>query len=165
MYHIPDTLYDEKLPKRAKQLFVDTFSKHHKLNAGDEDAAMQKAREALENRYVRVNNLQWIPRQAAYEIIRDEVSDNSDNSQTVAQPNKRFVDKRRRTDSSSSSSDSSGSSSSAYETDEETKRTNAKRNKKRTNNNVQKNNLYKKSKPQYNSFEDKLQHTSEDDNY
>ncbi|AAC59061.1 unknown [Orgyia pseudotsugata multiple nucleopolyhedrovirus] len=111
MYHLPDTLYEqEKMPRRAKRLFVDTFSQHHKLNAGDEEAAMQKARQALEERYVRVNDLQWIPRRAAYEIIRDDMSSDSDGPAASppgdhARPNR---DKRR---VSYSSSDSSARSS------------------------------------------------------
>nr|BBD50854.1 ChaB protein [Antheraea proylei nucleopolyhedrovirus] len=78
MFHMADALYEQKMPRRAKQLFVKAFAQHHKPNAGDEDAALQKARQALEERYVRVSGLEWIPRRAAYEIIRDEMSDDSD---------------------------------------------------------------------------------------
>jgi hypothetical protein len=117
MYHIPDTLYEEKMPRRAKQLFVDTFSKHHKLNAGDEDAAMQKARNALEERYVRVNDLQWIPRRAAYEIIRDDMSDNDSDGAQRPQTNV-SLQRRKRKSARTSSTSSDDSASSAYETDD-----------------------------------------------
>nr|UIX56219.1 HycuOrf-92 hypothetical protein [Hyphantria cunea nucleopolyhedrovirus]UIX56364.1 HycuOrf-92 hypothetical protein [Hyphantria cunea nucleopolyhedrovirus] len=114
------------MPRRAKKLFVDTFSQHHKLNAGDEDVAMQKARQALEERYVRVNDLQWIPRRAAYEIIRDAMS--SDSDRPVASPapakqrSKRRSKRKERRVSQSGSSDvssSSGSSSNSSSSGEE----------------------------------------------
>lgn len=121
MNHLPDALYDEQMPRRAKRLFVDTFSQHHKLNAGDEDAAMQKARQAVEARYVRVNDLQWIPRRAAYEIIRDEMSSGSeDESARVSAPSKTATfnsnnrdfskQRRRRTSETSTNSSISGHS-------------------------------------------------------
>ncbi|AHD25580.1 chaB-like protein [Choristoneura murinana nucleopolyhedrovirus] len=117
MYHLPDTLYEEeKMPRRAKQLFVNTFSQHHKLNAGDEGAAMQKARQALEERYVRVNDSQWIPRRAAYEIIRDDMSSDSEGPRELP-PSKRgcelrlSVDQRRASKGSSISDSNSASSS------------------------------------------------------
>ncbi|AKN80990.1 ChaB-B-like protein [Lonomia obliqua multiple nucleopolyhedrovirus] len=50
MYHIPNMVYQEKMPPRAKRIFVETFSKYHKLNGGDEDVAMHKARRALEKK-------------------------------------------------------------------------------------------------------------------
>lgn len=124
MYHIPEALYEEKMPRRAKQLFVDTFSQHHKLNAGDEDAAMNKARQALEERYVRVNDLQWIPRRAAYEIVRDELSSDSEGARRVAAPpsnpvKQRFHDSaKRRFSETSNSTVSSNSSSSAHESED-----------------------------------------------
>ncbi|AUR45117.1 chab domain protein 2 [Spilosoma obliqua nucleopolyhedrosis virus] len=127
MYHLPDTLYEEeKMPRRAKKLFVDTFSHHHKLNAGDEDVAMQKARQALEERYVRVNDLQWIPRRAAYEIIRDAMSSDSDRPVAASPPpterrNKRRSkkDKRRVSPSSNSSDSSDNNSTSSSNSDDE----------------------------------------------
>ncbi|AJD09252.1 hypothetical protein [Condylorrhiza vestigialis mutiple nucleopolyhedrovirus] len=162
MYHIPDTLYEEKMPRRAKQLFVDTFSKHHKLNAGDEDSAMQKARHALEERYVRVNDLQWIPRRAAYEIIRDDMSDDSDGVQN--QQINASVHKRKNTRAFSTSSDSE--TSSAYETDDKLGstskivRSNASR-KKRVKGKIPINKHYNnKSQPHYSSGES---HSDEDD--
>nr|AFS51972.1 DekiORF95 [Dendrolimus kikuchii nucleopolyhedrovirus] len=80
MYQIPDMLYKESMPPRAKKLFVKTFSKFHKLNGGDEDVAMQKARKALEEKYVKIDylNNSWIPRTAAYEIVKDDI-DTDDN--------------------------------------------------------------------------------------
>lgn len=112
MYHLPDTLYEEKMPRRAKRLFVDTFSQHHKLNAGDEDVAMEKARQAVEQRYVRVNDLQWIPRRAAYEIVRDDMSSDSDIGSGVDDARHNGIrrngnGKRRVRESSDGSSDSS----------------------------------------------------------
>ena len=164
MYHIPDTLYEEKMPRRAKQLFVDTFSKHHKLNAGDEDSAMQKARHALEERYVRVNDLQWIPRRAAYEIIRDDMSDDSDAVQNQQIDVSLQKHKRKNTRTSSTSSDSG--TSSAYETDDKlvstgkTVRSNASR-KKRAKGKIPINKHYNnKSQPHYSSGES---HSDEDD--
>ncbi|AGR57128.1 hypothetical protein [Choristoneura rosaceana nucleopolyhedrovirus] len=119
MYHLPDTLYEEeKMPRRAKELFVNTFSQHHKLNAGDEGAAMQKARQALEERYVRVNDLQWIPRRAAYEIIRDDMSSDSDNSRTLP-PSERGNDNRLNNDKRRAKESISSDSSSARSTDDE----------------------------------------------
>ncbi|AGR56981.1 hypothetical protein [Choristoneura occidentalis alphabaculovirus] len=115
MHHLPDTLYEEeKMPRRAKQLFVNTFSQHHKLNAGDEGAAMQKARQALEERYVRVNDLQWIPRRAAYEIIRDDMSSDSDGPRELPDRGSEFrlsTDKRRASKTNSISDSSSAPSS------------------------------------------------------
>ncbi|AAA66689.1 AcOrf-59 peptide [Autographa californica nucleopolyhedrovirus] len=58
MYQIPDMLYNEKMPPRAKKLFVETFTKYHKMNGGDEDIAMHKARKALEEKYVKIDTLQ-----------------------------------------------------------------------------------------------------------
>jgi hypothetical protein len=77
MYQIPDILYKEKMPTRAKRIFAQTFAKYHKLNAGDEDIAMRKAREALEEQYVKMDaiNSSWIPRKAAFEILKDDLDD------------------------------------------------------------------------------------------
>nr|ALR71165.1 hypothetical protein AGNV_103 [Anticarsia gemmatalis multiple nucleopolyhedrovirus]ALR71323.1 hypothetical protein AGNV_103 [Anticarsia gemmatalis multiple nucleopolyhedrovirus]ALR71481.1 hypothetical protein AGNV_103 [Anticarsia gemmatalis multiple nucleopolyhedrovirus]ALR71950.1 hypothetical protein AGNV_103 [Anticarsia gemmatalis multiple nucleopolyhedrovirus]AXE72279.1 hypothetical protein [Anticarsia gemmatalis multiple nucleopolyhedrovirus] len=165
MYHIPDALYEEKMPRRAKQLFVDTFSKHHKLNAGDEDLAMQKARNALEERYVRVNDLQWIPRRAAYEIIRDDMSDDSDGVQRQ-QVDVSSLQKHKRKNTHASSTSSDSEASSAYETDDKlvstgkTVRTKASR-KKRVKGKILNNNHYNnKSQPHYSSVES---HSDEDD--
>ncbi|USC25907.1 hypothetical protein [Palpita vitrealis nucleopolyhedrovirus] len=86
MYQIPEMLYNEKMPPRAKKLFVKTFTKYHKMNGGDEDVAMHKAKNALEQKYVKVNALQnsWIPRKAAYEIVKDDFTDDeSDNDSGV----------------------------------------------------------------------------------
>lgn len=84
MYQIPDILYQEKMPPRAKKLFAETFSKYHKLNGGDEDIAIHKARKALEEKYVKVDTLHnsWIPRKAAYEIVKDDIYDSDDKSNT-----------------------------------------------------------------------------------
>ncbi|AAN28108.1 hypothetical protein QKT50_gp057 [Rachiplusia ou multiple nucleopolyhedrovirus] len=96
MYQIPDMLYNEKMPPRAKKLFVETFTKYHKMNGGDEDIAMHKARKALEEKYVKIDTLQnsWIPRKAAYEIVRDDIDesdDNADNS-TKTKSNDRLIE-------------------------------------------------------------------------
>ncbi|AGA16210.1 ChaB-like protein [Thysanoplusia orichalcea nucleopolyhedrovirus] len=81
MYQIPDMLYNEKMPPRAKKLFVKTFTKYHKMNGGDEDIAMHKARKALEQKYVKIDTIQnsWIPRKAAYEIVRNDIDESDDN--------------------------------------------------------------------------------------
>lgn len=90
MYQIPDILYQEKMPPRAKKLFAETFSKYHKLNGGDEDVAIHKARQAVEKKYVKMDTLHnsWIPRKAAYEIVKDDIDDNEDdnnNEKTINQ--------------------------------------------------------------------------------
>nr|QNN89411.1 ORF92 [Spilarctia obliqua nucleopolyhedrovirus] len=54
-----------------------------------------KARQALEERYVRVNDLQWIPRRAAYEIIRDAMSSDSDRPVAASPPPTERRNKRR----------------------------------------------------------------------
>jgi ChaB len=78
MYQIPEMLYNEKMPARAKRLFTQTFSKYHKLNGGDEDIALHKARNALEEQYVKDPSNSWIPKTAAYEIIKDNIDDDDD---------------------------------------------------------------------------------------
>ncbi|AFO10019.1 hypothetical protein Bomanpvs2gp049 [Bombyx mandarina nucleopolyhedrovirus S2] len=102
MYQIPDMLYNEKMPPRAKKLFVEAFTKYHKMNGGDEDIAMHKARKALEEKYVKINTLKnsWIPRKAAYEIVRDDIDesdDNADNS-TKTKSNDRLNNENTSTD-------------------------------------------------------------------
>ncbi|ANF29730.1 ORF-82 [Catopsilia pomona nucleopolyhedrovirus] len=96
MYQLPDMLYQEKMPPRAKRIFVKTFSKYHKLNGGDEDVAMHKARKALEKKYVKMDtiNNSWIPRRAAYEIVKDDIhNDNSDTDDYNNYYNNNFFNK------------------------------------------------------------------------
>ncbi|UZE89767.1 ChaB1 [Parapoynx stagnalis nucleopolyhedrovirus] len=82
MYQIPEMLYNEKMPTRAKRLFTQTFSKYHKLNGGDEDIALHKARNALEEQYVKMDpSNSWIPKKAAYEIIKDNIDDHDDDDE------------------------------------------------------------------------------------
>jgi hypothetical protein len=98
MYHIPDIMYTERMPPRAKRLFVETFTKYHKLNGGDEDVALHKARQALQKKYVKMNgvNNAWIPRKAAYEIVRDDLQNelSSTNTSVVANINNKANDRR-----------------------------------------------------------------------
>ncbi|ABL75995.1 Mv-ORF43 peptide [Maruca vitrata nucleopolyhedrovirus] len=121
MYQIPDLLYNEKMPSRAKKLFVETFTKYHKMNGGDEDIAMRKAKKALEEKYVKVDTLQnsWIPRKAAYEIVRDDVDESDDNADNFTKTNDRFVE------------NNNENTSTDYDTEDDERRVNTFNNRKR----------------------------------
>lgn len=103
------------MPHRAKKLFTKTFLENHKLNAGDEEVALIKAKKALEDKYVKVNLLRdsWIPRKAAYEIIKDDIDNEDDDdvnflNKTTLSSNKNYKN-----------DDNNYNSSSDYESDDE----------------------------------------------
>ncbi|AAZ67417.1 orf46 [Trichoplusia ni single nucleopolyhedrovirus] len=86
MLYLNEAVFTEDMPARAKQLFVKTFKKYHKLDGGDEDIALHMARQAVERDYVRLND-RWIPKTAAEEIVRHDMvesDDEDDNDRTVA---------------------------------------------------------------------------------
>jgi ChaB len=88
MFHLSESLYkEEEMPARARKLFIDTFRKYHKLNAGDEDVPFKMAKEAVEKKYVKIGN-QWIPKKAAEEIVRHDLEEGSDSDEITDQEDK-----------------------------------------------------------------------------
>nr|AOL57053.1 hypothetical protein [Chrysodeixis includens nucleopolyhedrovirus]QGW49182.1 hypothetical protein [Chrysodeixis includens nucleopolyhedrovirus]QGW49322.1 hypothetical protein [Chrysodeixis includens nucleopolyhedrovirus]QGW49462.1 hypothetical protein [Chrysodeixis includens nucleopolyhedrovirus]QGW49602.1 hypothetical protein [Chrysodeixis includens nucleopolyhedrovirus] len=77
MFHLNEAFFKEEMPARAKQVFVKTFKKYHKLDGGDEDIALHMARQAVERDYVKLND-RWIPKTAAEEIVRHDMVESDD---------------------------------------------------------------------------------------
>nr|UCC42520.1 hypothetical protein [Helicoverpa armigera nucleopolyhedrovirus] len=77
MYYLDKMIENEYMPAKARQLFRRTFHQYHKLHAGDEDAALKTAYEAVTRHYVKLNN-RWIPKTAAAEIVRHDIVDEDD---------------------------------------------------------------------------------------
>ncbi|AAY83979.1 ORF-49 peptide [Chrysodeixis chalcites nucleopolyhedrovirus] len=80
MFHLNEAFFREEMPARAKQLFVKTFKKYHKLDGGDEDVALHMARQAVERDYVKLND-RWIPKTAAEEIVRHDMVESDDDDE------------------------------------------------------------------------------------
>ncbi|AAK96383.1 hypothetical protein [Helicoverpa armigera nucleopolyhedrovirus] len=103
MYYLDKMIENEYMPAKARQLFRRTFHQYHKLHAGDEDAALKTAYEAVTRHYVKLNN-RWIPKTAAAEIVRhdivDEDDDDDDDDDNINNKNKmnqqRFIDQTAR---------------------------------------------------------------------
>lgn len=100
MYYLDKMIENEYMPAKARQLFHRTFHQYHKLHAGDEDAALKTAYEAVTRHYVKLNN-RWIPKTAAAEIVRhdivDEDDDYDDDNNNINNKNQqRFIDQTAR---------------------------------------------------------------------
>nr|AJP07608.1 8.2 kDa protein [Helicoverpa armigera nucleopolyhedrovirus]AJP07744.1 8.2 kDa protein [Helicoverpa armigera nucleopolyhedrovirus] len=103
MYYLDKMIENEYMPAKARQLFRRTFHQYHKLHAGDEDAALKTAYEAVTRHYVKLNN-RWIPKTAAAEIVRhdivDEDDDDDDDDNNINNKNEmnqqRFIDQTAR---------------------------------------------------------------------
>lgn len=65
---------DNDMPARAKRLFLNTFRRYHRLDAGGEELAIRAAWDAVNKDYVKLNN-RWMPKTAAQEIVRHDIDD------------------------------------------------------------------------------------------
>ncbi|AXU41501.1 AC58/59 [Alphabaculovirus altermyunipunctae] len=78
-YSTENPFVDPELPLRAKRLFAETFRKHYHPELNNEHIAINAAWDAVNKRYVKLNN-SWMPNKAATIIVKHNLHESNSTS-------------------------------------------------------------------------------------